>query len=177
MEEENPIITENLIKKPLFYYDYLSDESCDNIKKILDNNFFTNKINESLIHFKPIRFQTKNFIELPPLKNLKQKIMNEKKSNKKISKNHLNSKSLNDIGSNEFINLILNSKLQNRKIQLPKLKKNPPKDKFPIKYKSNYIDQVEKNFIKPYLNKDNIIYDDFLENKRSRIPFNFIINK
>ena len=58
---------------------------------------------------------------------------------------------------------------------LPKLKKKPPIDKFPIKYHSNYIDQVEKFFIKSYLNKDNIIYEEYIENKQSKIPFNFIM--
>ena len=69
-----------------------------------------------------------------------------------------------------------NSKKATYKMKLPKLVKKKPVDKFPIKYKSNYIDQVENNFIKPYFNKDIIVYDDFIENKQSRIPFNFIIN-
>ena len=49
------------------------------------------------------------------------------------------------------------------------------KDKYPIHYDYNYIDEVEKKFIKPYLSKDNIIYKEYIENKKSKTPFNFII--
>ena len=49
------------------------------------------------------------------------------------------------------------------------------KDKYPIYYDYHYIDEVENKFIKPYLSKENIVYKDFIENKKSKTPFNFII--
>ena len=48
-------------------------------------------------------------------------------------------------------------------------------DKYPISYDLNYIDEVEKKFIKPYLSKNNIVYKDYIVNKKSKTPFNFII--
>ena len=48
-------------------------------------------------------------------------------------------------------------------------------DKFPIKYNMNYIDEVEKKFIKPFLSGNNVIYRDYIEIKKSKTPFNFII--
>ena len=88
-----------------------------------------------------------------------------------------------DIGLNtkyrELRKILLEKKKNSKgtfKMKLPRLAKKKPIDRFPIKYKPSYIDQVENNFIKPYFNKDIIVYDDFIENKQSRIPFNFIIN-
>ena len=184
-EESN----EKFNKKPLFYFDYLSDQSCEEIERIINNNFFSNRSKESLIHYQPIRFVTEKYLELPPIKNkneqdeyTKKKNLKSKKEKEQIKK-HLNSMSSDDIGLNtkyrELRKILLekkNSKKGTYKMKLPKLVKKKPIDKFPIKYKSNYIDQVENNFIKPYFNKDIIVYDDFIENKQSRIPFNFIIN-
>ena len=186
MEQEYETIIENINKKPLFYYDYLSDESCENIKTIVENNFFSNNNKESLIYYNPIKFKFSNNIELPLINNLKPKNEFNNKINQSIKKENLeikkkikhNSKSYNNIKIQSEENNNLFNKvnvLKNRKILLPKLKKKTPIDKFPIKYHSNYIDQVEKFFIKPYLNKDNIIYEEYIENKQSKIPFNFIM--
>ena len=183
-EYENSI--ENLYERPLFYYDYLSDETCENIKTIVDNSIFSNNNKESLIYYQPIKFQLTKSIELPPINNnlIKQNEFNNinssiKKENFQSKKRiKTNSKSYNNIKihSEENNNLFKKVNIyKNRKTLLPKLKKKPPIDKFPIKYHSNYIDQVEKCFIKPYLNKDNIIYEDYIENKQSKIPFNFIM--
>ena len=67
--ELEPLSQEKIIQKPLFYYDYLSDESCEEIEKIINNNFFSNKSKQSLIHYQPIRFETERYLELPPIKN------------------------------------------------------------------------------------------------------------
>ena len=75
---------EKLIQKPLFYYDYLSDESCEEIERIINNNFFSNRSKQSLIHYQPIRFETEKYIQLPPIKN-KSKIKKRKRTNKKTS--------------------------------------------------------------------------------------------
>ena len=42
------------IQKPLFYYDYLSDESCTNIEKMVKNKFFSKYPKESLIYLNPL---------------------------------------------------------------------------------------------------------------------------
>ena len=49
------------------------------------------------------------------------------------------------------------------------------KDKYPISYDINYIDEVENKFIKPYLSKNTIVYHDYIPNNKSKTPFNFII--
>ena len=49
------------------------------------------------------------------------------------------------------------------------------KDKYPISYDINYIDEVENKFIKPYLSKNTIVYHDYIPYKKSKTPFNFII--
>ena len=178
---------EKLIQKPLFYYDYLSDESCEEIERIINNNFFSNRSKQSLIHYQPIRFETEKYIQLPPIKNKNEQneYMKKKKlkTNKEQKIKHLNAMSTDDIGLNtkyrELRKILLEKKKNSKgtfKMKLPRLAKKKPIDRFPIKYKPSYIDQVENNFIKPYLSKDNIVYDDFIENTQSRIPFNFIIN-
>ena len=184
--ELEPLSQEKIIQKPLFYYDYLSDESCEEIEKIINNNFFSNRSKQSLIHYQPIRFETEKYIQLPPIKNKNEQneYMKKKKlkTNKEQKIKHLNAMSTDDIGLNtkyrELRKILLEKKNKKvtLKMKLPKLAKKKPVDRFPIKYKASYIDQVENNFIKPYLSKDNIVYDDFIENKQSRIPFNFIIN-
>ena len=182
-EESN----EKFNKKPLFYFDYLSDQSCEEIERIINNNFFSNRSKESLIHYQPIRFVTEKYLELPPIKNKNEQneYMKKKKlkTNKEQKIKHLNAMSTDDIGLNtkyrELRKILLEKKKNSKgtfKMKLPRLAKKKPIDRFPIKYKPSYIDQVENNFIKPYLSKDNIVYDDFIENKQSRIPFNFIIN-
>ena len=49
------------------------------------------------------------------------------------------------------------------------------KDKYPITYDLNYIDEIENKFIKPYLSKNKVIYHEYIVNKKSKTPFNFII--
>ena len=60
-------------------------------------------------------------------------------------------------------------------MQLPKLEKKPIKDRYEMKYEPNYIDNVEKLFINPYLVNENELYTDYIENKKSKIPLNFFI--
>jgi hypothetical protein len=178
MEEEK-----TKIPKPLFYYDYLSDESCRNIEKIVKNNFFSKNPKESLIYYNPIKLTSRNDIELPPIKTQKNdylssnisKIIKKEKIVNSMSDNHIRKKKPFQRLFKKQLKLILNNPLMIKKAALPKLEKKPPIDRFPIKYKDNYIDNVEKHFINPYLNKGNVIYNDFLENKKSKIPFNFII--
>ena len=45
------------------------------------------------------------------------------------------------------------------------------KDKYPITYDLNYIDEVENKFIKSYLSKNNIVYHDYIVVKKSKHAF------
>ncbi len=57
---------------------------------------------------------------------------------------------------------------------MPKIEKIQPKDFHAIKLEKNYIDNVEKLYIKPYSDKNNVVYTDYLKNSRSKIPLNII---
>ena len=72
----------------------------------------------------------------------------------------------------EYMALMDESKI--RKSPLPVIKKHFV-DKSPLYYDLNYIDEVEKKYIKPFLSNSNIKYRDYIENKKSKAPFNFII--
>lgn len=64
-----------------------------------------------------------------------------------------------------------------KKAELPKIEKREIYDPFAPKYETKYIDNVEKQFIKPYINNKGMYYIDYIENKKSKIPFNFCIRK
>ena len=61
-----------------------------------------------------------------------------------------------------------------RKSPLPLIEKKCKDDKT-LYYDLNYIDDVENKYIKPYLSRNNIKYKEYIENKKSKAPFNFII--
>ena len=61
-----------------------------------------------------------------------------------------------------------------RKSPLPIIRKEY-KDSTPLYYDFNYIDDIENKYIKPYLSNNNIKYKEYIENKKSKAPFNFII--
>ena len=73
-----------------------------------------------------------------------------------------------------FNELIRENNEEDNKPLIFKIKK-VYKDKYPIKYDLNYIDEVENKFIKPYLSKNNVVYHDYIVVKKSKTPFNFII--
>ena len=78
------------------------------------------------------------------------------------------------INSNKEDYKTLMDENNNRKSPLPVIKK-VFKDNSPLYYDLNYIDEVEKKYIKPFLSNNNIKYRDYIENKKSKAPFNFII--
>jgi hypothetical protein len=68
-----------------------------------------------------------------------------------------------------------NSTKDIRKAQLPKITKRII-DPHPIPYKNGYIDDIENKYIKPFTTNNNTIITDYIQNKKSLIPFNFIIH-
>ena len=168
---------------------YLTINSCDEIQKVLRKDYFERLRSASLnklINYvneddegnnKNLNMEEMN--EQPLKYAAKQILFSDKirKNNfnliKKSSRKRINTKKDNiKIPSEYLINLEREN--NNKKISLFKPKKIYI-DKFPINYDYNYIDEVENKFIKPFLNKNNIIYKDYLENKKSKMPFNFII--
>ncbi len=189
----------NMAQSAVFLHnDYLNDESCNRIQNIIRNNFFS-KINKAALiqnQQQPILIKKRENIQLPQIKKnnipedfkAKQKIFNNKirKNNfERIERYKRMKNKMNSMSSNDIINVVHNyndyreelEKFSNgiRKAELPKLYRKPIRDPFEIKYEPNYIDNVEKLFIKPYLVNDNELYTDYIENKKSKIPLNFII--
>ena len=171
---------------------YLTESSCEEIQKVLRKDYFNrlqkaslnnlvNYINEDDIP----RQNNMNLEEMnkKPLKYAaKQILFSDKirKNNYKRIKNHPRKKNYNEtdavkiepLKNEDFKNIKDDN--NNKKSTLFKAKKIY-KDKYPIYYDFHYIDEVENKFIKPYLSKGNIIYKDYIENKKSKTPFNFII--
>ena len=172
---------------------YLTDSSCNTIQKILrddyfsrlqkaslnnlinyvtedDNNFKTNKnIHLTLdnIHKKPIKQAAKQIVYSNMIR--KNNFNRIKKHPRKNLLNMNENKSVDN-----FNELIRENNEEDNKPLIFKIKK-VYKDKYPIKYDLNYIDEVENKFIKPYLSKNNVVYHDYIVVKKSKTPFNFII--
>jgi hypothetical protein len=168
---------------------YLTVNSCDEIQKVLRKDYFErlrsaslnkliNYVNEDdernnknlnieEMNEKPLKYAAKQILfsdkirknNFNLIKKSSRKRINTKKDEIKIPSEDL-------IYLDKENNTKKNSLFKPKKIYI---------DKFPIYYNYNYIDEVENKFIKPFLNKDNIIYKDYLENKKSKMPFNFII--
>ena len=176
---------------------YLTDSSCSEIQKILredyfyrlqkaslnnlinyvtedDPNFNTNKhamnIHLEEMHKKPIKYAAKQILFSDRVRK-----NNFNRIKKYPRKNILN------INESETIPVLKNTEdlmednnEEDKRTLIFKAKK-VYKDKYPITYDLNYIDEVENKFIKPYLNNKNVIYHDYIVNKKSKTPFNFII--
>ena len=167
---------------------YLTESSCDEIQRILRKDYFNrlqkaslnnliNYINEDDIPRQNINIEA---MSKKPLKYAaKQILFSDKirKNNYSWIKNHPKKKNYND--TNPIKTPILKNSedisIENDKKNTMFKAKKIYKDKFPIHYDYHYIDEVEKKFIKPYLSKQNIVYKEYIENKKSKTPFNFII--
>ena len=135
----------NVAQSAVFLHnDYLNDESCNRIQKIIRNNFFS-KINKAALiqhQQQPILIKKRDSIQLPQIKKnvipedfkTKQKIFNNKirKNNfEKIERYKKRKNKLNSMSSNDIINVVHNyndyreelEKFANgeRKPELPKL--------------------------------------------------------
>ena len=168
---------------------YLTVNSCDEIQKLLRKDYFErlrsaslnkliNYVNEDdernnknlnieEMNEKPLKYAAKQILFSDKIRKNNFNLI-KKSSRKKINtkKDDIKIPSEDQINLERENNTKKNALFKPKKIYI---------DKFPIYYNYNYIDEVENKFIKPFLNKDNIIYKDYLENKKSKMPFNFII--
>ena len=178
---------------------YLTDSSCSEIQKILredyfyrlqkaslnnlinyvtedDPNFHTNKhtmnIHLEEIHKRPIKYAAKQILFS---ERVRKDNFNKIKKNPRKLLNINESKTIPVLKNTESLqDLMKDNDEEDKKTFIFKAKK-VYKDKYPISYDLNYIDEVENKFIKPYLNKKNVVYHDYIVNKKSKTPFNFII--
>ena len=178
---------------PLKKKNYLTESSCDEIQKVLRKDYFNRLQRASLNNL--INYINED--DLPRQSNLNLEEMNEKplkyaakqilfsdkirKNNYKSIKRHPRKKNYNETDAVKMHALKFSEDFKNG-IEENNEKKNTMfkakkiyKDKYPIYYDFRYIDDIENKFIKPYLSKDNVIYKDYIENKKSKMPFNFVI--
>ena len=176
---------------------YLTDSSLSEIQKILRKDYFSrlqqaslnhliNYVNEDEIisknnkninleemHQKPIKYAAKQILFSDKVrKNNFNKIKKNTRNNNIININKSNTIPVMKDSDNEDY---LKDENENDKKPLVFKPKKVYIDKYPISYDLNYVDEVEKKFIKPYLSKNNIVYKDYIVNKKSKTPFNFII--
>ena len=165
---------------------YLTESSCEEIQKELRKDYFNRLQKVSLNNL--INYVNED--EVPKHRNINiddfQKPLNYaarqilfsdkiRKINYNWIKKHPNRKSSNEMETVQIPDY-------NSLIKENNVKKNTMfkanriyKDKYPVFYDLNYIDEVENKYIKPYLSKDTIVYKDYIQNKKSKMPFNFII--
>lgn len=180
--------------------DYLNDNSCRRIQSLMRNNYFSRLDRASLKHFQPKLVPENNQSEsLPSIhkrhpimtKQYKQilfsnKIRQENFEKEKKKPKKKKQKMETEINDNLFIcnnEMDYRKELEDnlakgvRKAKLPKIERKQLVDYNALKYDTRYIDSIENRFICPYLNKNKYsVYTDFIENKKSKIPLNFIIS-
>ena len=161
---------------------YLTVNSCDEIQKVLRKDYFDrlrsaslnkliNYVNEDdernnknlnieEMNEKPLKYAAKQILFSDKIRKNNFNLI-KKSSRKRINTRKDEIK----IPSEDLINLDRENNTKKNSLFKPK---KIYIDKFPIYYNYNYIDEVENKFIKPFLNKDNIIYKDYLENKKSK---------
>ena len=176
---------------------YLTETSCSEIQKILRDDYFSrlqkaslnnliNYVTEDDPNFKTNKnnHMTIDDTNKRHIKQAGQQIIysnmirknNFSKIKKHPRKNLFNMKTIPVLKSaDNFQDLIRDNNDEYNKQPLVFKIKKVYKDKYPIKYDLNYIDEVENKFIKPYLNKNNVVYHDYIVVKKSKTPFNFII--
>ena len=178
---------------------YLTDSSCSEIQKILRQDYFSrlqkaslnnliNYVTEDDPKFKTID-KHNNLEEINnnnPINYAARQILFSDKVRKnnfnKIKKhprrilNSYDSKNMHVMKSTDsFQDLMKEEENDDVKKMFIFKPKKIYRDLYPINYDSNYIDEVEKKFIKPYLSKNTIVYHEYIANKKSKTPFNFII--
>ena len=175
---------------------YLTDSSCSEIQEILRKDYFSrlqkaslnnllNYVTEDDANFKTNKNMNLDDLHKKPIKYAAKQILFSDKVRKnnfnRIKKYPRRSLNLNDKKTipvlkktDSIQDLLYNSSDEDKKTLVFKPKKVYI-DKYPISYDLNYIDEVEEKFIKPYLSKNTIVYHDYITNKKSKTPFNFII--
>ena len=176
--------------------DYLNDKSCNKIQNIMRRNFF-NRLEIAAPKYFDSKVETKADA-LPPIKKIKRKLTKHcrqlafsdkiRKENyereRRYKLTHPQTESIrafSDLmtsGNEEDYRKEMEDNLSKeiRKAKLPKIERRQMRDFHAMKYDTRYIDKVEEKFINPFLSRDNLIYCDYIENKKSRIPLNFMIS-
>ena len=179
---------------------YLTDSSCSEIQKILRQDYFSrlqkaslnnliNYVTEEDPNFKTLgkhnhieevhNYNPINYAAKQVLFSEKVRKNNFNKTKKRPKRNVLNSydgKTMPVMKSMDSVqDLMKEEEEDNDKKMFVFKPKKVYRDLYPISYDINYIDEVEKKFIKPYLSKNTIVYHDYIVNKKSKTPFNFII--
>ena len=195
MEKRNPYIiyrNPNSLSLSSRKKNYLTESSCREIQKVLRKDYFNRLQKASLNNF----INYINEEDLPRPKNMNAEEMNSKPLkyaakqimfSDKIRKNNLHwikkHPKNNNFNENNSVKTYLLKNNEDFKNEINESNNNKNtfrvkkvyKDKYPIYYDINYIDETERKFIKPYLSKKNIFYKDYIRNKKSKMPFNFII--
>ena len=178
-------------------YDYLNDKSCKKIQNIMRRNFF-NRLEMASPKYFDAKVEKNPDVVLPPIKKPKHKMTKHylqlafsdkiRKENYERERRYKlthpqteSSKTYSDYltsGNEDDYRKEMEDNLSKgiRKAKLPKLERRQMIDLHAMKYDTRYIDKVEEKFIKPFLSRDNMIYCDYIENKKSRIPLNFMIS-
>ena len=177
-------------------YEYLNDKSCKKIQSIMRRNFF-NRLELASPKYYDAKVEKSPEVLLPPIKKAKRKskltlqlafsdkIRKENfERGKKYKLTHPQtetSKSYREMTARAYEDDYRKEMEDNlskgiRKAKLPKIERRQLVDFHAMKYDTRYIDKVEEKFIKPFLSRDNMIYCDYIENKKSRIPLNFMIS-
>ena len=180
-------------KKKIIKPNYLTESSYAQIQSALRKNYFNrlqsisvNKrsnyiyddeknMNKSIDEYyeRPTKFVAKQIMFSNKIRkdNFNKIKKNPKKLNYNASESYLTNE-IKTLDKDDYKTIF--DENENRKSPLPKIKKEF-RDEGPLYYDLNYIDEVEKKYIKPYLSNNSIIYRDYIENKKSKAPFNFII--
>ena len=177
-------------------YDYLNDKSCKKIQSIMRRNLFTRLELPSPPH-PDAQVEKPPDVLLPPIKKAKRKSkltlqlafsdkirkenLERKKKYKLTHPQTETSKTYREIMTSAYEEDYRKEMEDNlskgiRKAKLPKIERRQLIDFHAMKYDTRYIDKVEEKFINPFLSRDNMIYCDYVENKKSRIPLNFMIS-
>ena len=184
--------------KPQNKLNYLTDSSCSEIQKLLRQDYFSRlqkaslnnlinyvneddpkfKTTEKNIHIdemnnKPIKYAAKQILFSEKVR--KNNFNKIKKHPRRSALNSYDKRALPSIKSTDSLQELMKDDNEDEKKMMIFKPKKVYKDKYPITYDLNYIDEVENKFIKPYLAKNTIVYHEYIVNKKSKTPFNFII--
>ena len=169
---------------------YLTDKKVQHLQQLMKRKYYERLERASVQNYKPkITTSTSNDnVILPPinrLSNLSRQLMFSDKLRKEqfehIKKYEVKLHKKQRPYLDQLTTTTNNNETEHnstkdiRKAQLPKITKHII-DPHPIPYKNGYIDDIENKYIKPFTTNNNTIITDYIQNKKSLIPFNFIIH-
>lgn len=161
---------------------YLSDTHCNLLNNKMKKAFFSKLDKVSLRHWNPsFKVEADSLLELKPKVPIltpivKAKIMSNRV--REVNRSTLRKRSNNQMKATidtvkNKVNIKEYLSQSERKISLPKLVKKSISIGNDIQYQTKYIDKIENYFINPYLKNQNKSGNYYIQNKKSKIPFNF----